>query len=304
MRYLSDDLIAAIKRNASIPTSQNKFSNADFLAFLNEELTMTIMSELVETNQDYFITKVTIPLVASTSEYDFPTSAMGWKVETIGYQDTGGNYTKLDKINRSQRGFYGHLSDGGTPAAFYVEGNKVVMVPDVGASAVGSIVFDYVRVQNQLVMSASCGLISNVVVVGNDYQMTVNTLPSVSNGVDVIGGTNPFQVLAREKTAVVVGLTITVSMSDFERAPVVGDFVTAKGQTPVPNLPEDFHPVLAQAATIRCLISLNDAKGMQTAQASLGNMFDKMRARARRRVSSSPTKIVGRSHIFNLMRGR
>lgn len=304
MRYLSDDLIAAMKRNASIPSSQNKFTNTDFLAFLNEELALTIMGELTESGQDYLVLSVETSLVAGQSEYELPSQAIGWKVETVGYKNTSGDYTKLDKITRSQRGLYGSLQDSGAPSAFWIEGNNIVLVPDVGSTASGSLVFDYTRVQNELVLSSSTGLVTTVGTVGTDYVITVNSLPSTGSGVDVISGVNPFNVIARGKTAIVAGFNITVSQADFERAPVAGDYVAAKGQTPVPNIPEDFHPVLAQAGTVRCLIALNDLKGLQTAQLSLGNMLERMRSRARRRVNSSPTKIVSRSHIFNMMRSR
>ena len=141
MLYTSDNLIEAIKRNGSIPTSQRKFSTSDFLHFLNEELELTVVTLLVSMNQDYFIEKETTALVANQSEYDFPLRAVGWKAYSVGYVDSAGVYTKLSKINRSQRGYYG--SDvGSTPAGFYVEGTKIVTVPSIGASVSGSLQID------------------------------------------------------------------------------------------------------------------------------------------------------------------
>ena len=302
MLYTSDLLIEAIKRNGSIPTSQRKFGTGDFLAFLNEELELSLVTLLVSMNQDYFIEHETIPLVASQSEYDFPLRAIGWKANAVGYVDTTGVYSKLPKINRGQRGSYGVNSGGTSPSGFYIEGTKIVTIPDMGASVSGSLLVDFVRIQNRLVSVNSCGLVTVVAIVGANYQITVNTVPSVTGGIDAISGTNPFNVFARGSTPIVAGFNLTCPIVDFERAPVAGDYLCQSGTTPIPNIPEDFHPVLAQAATIRCLISMSDVKGLQTAQMSYTRMLESMSSKASERVSTSPTKIVPKSRILNRMR--
>jgi len=303
MKYTSDLLIDAIKRNAGIPTSQKKFQNSDFLAFLNEELGLTVVGELVALNEDYFITTKDTALVASTSRYAIPVTAIGWKLDSIGHVDSNGSYRKLDKITRSQRDMYDTSESGTSPWAYYVEGNNIVTVPDMGSNVDGSLRFDIIEIQNELVLSSSCGLISSVTDLGSDYRLTVGSVPSTDDGVDIISGTNPFNIIAQGKSATVSSPNVTVSQDDFSRAPVAGDYVAPYGQTPIPNIPEDYHPILAQAATIRCLIAMNDNKGLQTANLSLSNMIERMRNRSKRRVNSSPTKIVPTSPILNLMRG-
>lgn len=302
MRYTSDNLIAAIKRNAGIPTSQRKFSNTDFLTFLNEELQLTIVGELISMRQDYFVETQQTALVANTSEYNFPSRAIGWKVDSVGYVDASGDYTKLYRVNRSQRDMYSVTTDVSSPAAYYIEGTKIVTIPSVGTSPVGSLEVDFVRIQNELVLENAVGAITTVATVGTDYQMTVGTVPTTTSGVDVISGTNPFNVIARGAAATVAGSNVSVVMTAFDRAPVSGDFLCETGKTPVPGIPEDIHPVLAQAATIRCLIASNDMRGIQSAQLSLGNMLERMRARSRNRVNSSPNKIVTRGSVLNMMR--
>jgi hypothetical protein len=302
MIYTSDDLIEAIKRNAGMPTSQRKFSPSDFLAFLNEELNLTVVSRLISLQQDYFIESETTALLASTSEYDFPSRAIGWKIEAVYYVDSSSALTKLPRIIRTNQGAYSNYQTSESPTAFYVEGTKLKLVPDVSASPSGSLKVDFIRIQNELVKTTSCGLISTVAVVVNDYQMTVNATPSTSLGVDVISGTNPFNIIARASTATTGVGTVSCATADFERAPVAGDWVCATGTTPIANIPEDFHPVLAQAATIRCLITSNDAKGIQTAQMSLASMINSMMDRGKDRVEGSPQKLVPSNRILNLMR--
>lgn len=304
MKYTSADLITAIKRNSSFPSSQVRFSNDDFLYFLNEELQLTIVGELLALRQDYFVTTIDTSLVASQSTYDIPTSAVGWKLEAVGYVDTTGSYSPIPLITRDQRGSYAGLTDGTSPSAVYVMGNTLYTVPDLGSSATGTLRFDLVRIQNQLVMPSTCGKITTVTDDGTDYAMTVDAMP-ISNGdsCDVISGTNPFNIIARGVTAAVSGSVVTVTYgSDFARVPVANDYVCIAGQTPYPNIPEDFHPILAQSAVMRCLASINDQKGMGTQGPVLANMIDKMRKRASKRIADSPKKVVGNHYVLNMMR--
>jgi hypothetical protein len=302
MIYTSDSLIAAIKRNAQFPSSQRRFEDDDFLAFLNEELQLTIVDELTTLQASMFIERETRALVASQSEYEFPNRAIGWKVASVGHLSASNVYTRLPQIARSNRGRYQNIQENATPAGFYVEGTKIHFVPNVSASPAGSVQFDFIRIQNELVKESVCGEASLVATVGVNYDITVNSVPVYSGGVDVISGTNPFNVIARNSTPVVLGLIMTIPIVDFDRAPVIGDWISVTGKTPIPNIPEDFHPVLAQAATIRCLISNNDEKGLTTAMVAYTNMIKRMTNRAKDRVDSSPVKIVPQSRVLGMMR--
>lgn len=306
MKYNSSELIEAIKRNASIPTSQTRFSNTDFLKYLNEELQLTIVGELLALREDYFVTTIDTALVASQSTYSIPSVAVGWKLEAVGYLDTDGNYSKLPRVTRDQRQNFEFIADSTQPSAFYILGNDVVLVPDMGTSAVGSLRFELVRIQNELVLPTACGKITSVTDTGTDYQIVVDTMP-INSGetVDIVSGTNPFNIIARGVTATVSGFTATITYgSDFSRAPVADDYLCETGFTPYPNIPEDYHPVLAQAATIRCLVASNDAKGIQTQSIVLQNMFSRMQKRSQKRVNDAPKKIVGNNYLLNLGRGR
>jgi hypothetical protein len=301
MIYTADELIAAIKRNAGIPSSQRRFDDTDFLRFLNEELELTIVTDMIKLRQDYFIETESRSIVALQSEYPFPDRAISWKIDSIGYLDTASKYKKLNKIQRSQKGMYQSLQASSIPGGFYVEGTNIVLCPPVGTTPIGTLELDFVRLQNELVKVSSCGIISVVEDLGTDYRLTLNSVPT-TGAVDVIGGLNPFNIIARAMTTTIASPQITVTKTGFERAPVAGDYVAETGKTPIPNIPEDIHPLLAQAATIRCLIAMNDMKGLQTAQIGYANMKQALASRADERVDTAPTKIVTTSHILNMMR--
>jgi hypothetical protein len=305
MIYNTTKLIEAVKRNASIPTSQRRWSNDDFLAFLNEELQLTMVQKLLEIRQDYFVTTVDTSLVASQSNYTIPTSAVGWKLEAIGYVDSSGVYSRLPLITRDKRSSYSSISTATSPSAVYIMNDEVNTVPSMGTTVSGSLRFDYVQIQNELVLPSECGLISSVTDTGTDYQMTVGTVPiSSGDNIDVISGTNPFNKIASNVTQTTSGMVITNTYgSGYDRAPVAGDYVCPVGKTPIPNIPEDYHPVLAQMAVMRCLASANDVKGMQAAGVVMANMITTATTRSSKRVHDSPRKIVPNNYVLNHFRG-
>ena len=109
-------------------------------------------------------------------------------------------------------------------------------------------------------------------------------------------------ILDSESSVSVAGLNITVPVDSFTRAPVAGDYVCETNKTPIPNIPETFHPVLAQAAAVRVLESMGDTKGAQVAMGTLARMIKVIRRRASSRVKAAPKKIISKNHTLNQMR--
>jgi len=305
MIYTSDNLITAMKRNTALPESQSKFDNADFLAFLNEELQISIVGELSALQEDYFMTHIDTALVADQYIYDMPPKAIGWVLYDIGYLDSSDVYTSLPRINLGQLDYFNTIITGSTPRGFYVEDDKIKLVPKTVNSASGYLRFYYERIQNKLVLLENSGKISNVSTSGNNYICTVNNIPVTANGVDVISGTQSFGLIVDNATVVAVAANnITIAQSDFERAPVVGDYVMAKGETPVPHIPETYHPILAQAGVLRMLEASGDKNNIQIAATTYARMVDKLKRRSSSRVKAAPKKIIARSSVLNMMRRR
>lgn len=52
----------------------------------------------------------------------------------------------------------------------------------------------------------------------------------------------------------------------------IGDYVTIKEETIVPNIPTELHPILAQRVAIACLEAMGDEQNKQSAERKLANM--------------------------------
>jgi hypothetical protein len=157
----SDALIDAVKRKISFPTHENTFSEDDILAFANEEMAVAQVPGVLSYHDEYFVTTKTVALEANKSRYPIPDRAIGLKLRDLFYLDANGNLVEMTRIAPDERAVYQTSGAVSNYYKFYLEGNDIVLVPSVGSSASGSLVFSYYLRPNQLVQNAEAAIISS-----------------------------------------------------------------------------------------------------------------------------------------------
>ena len=89
---------------------------------------------------------------------------------------------------------------------------------------------------------------------------------------------------------------------------IVNDVIALSEETIIPQIPLELHSMLAQRAAMRCLESLGDVPGLQSAAAKLADMEVKTGMIIDNRVESSPQKIRPRHtpirRVLNSYKGR
>lgn len=140
--FTTDDLIASIKRRISFPLSQNTFQYSDLVAFLNEEMQLSAVPTVKQEHEEYFVYKVTVPLVNGVSRYEIPNRAIGMALRDVKYSDATGNFYDMTRIAPDDKAFF-QQSNGSnqTISKYYIEGNEIVLTPLVQAGAVGKLNF-------------------------------------------------------------------------------------------------------------------------------------------------------------------
>ena len=305
MIFTTDDLLAAVKRNAIVPSSQRKFSDDDFIAILNEELQLMLTGELMRLNEEFFVTMVSVPLVANQSTYTFPDKAAGWRLRDIAWVDgTTGAFQNLprvgfDYIDRMQATASDH------PHSIFIMDSAIQTIPPMGSTVNGWLGVSYERLQNTLVKTDECAQITNVAIVGTDYQLTVTSLPiAYTSGIDVISATAPHGIIMENVIPIAGGIVMTVPISGFTRAPVIGDWTVKTGNTPIAHIPAEYNVILAQLGAIRYSIASGDDKAVATMSGNIQSGIQKLRERSLNRVKGAPVKILPKNRVQNLMRGR
>lgn len=285
----TSELIASINTKGTFP-DDNFFSPAEFLSILNDQMKLDIIPLLMRLNEEYFEEYKDYTITAG-STYRIPTRAVGSKLRDVQYIDANGSFQNLSRLYEEDR--------PDAQSGYYIKRNTVELSDDFTS---GTLRLCYFARPNTLVATTSCARITAIDTVLN--QVTVSSVPStMANGtlIDFIQNNNPYDVLTMDAAiSNISGSTITFSTLPTDLA--VGDWIAIAEQSPVPNVPDELHPVLVQSALCVCLSAKKDGavdrelKKLELMKEVAINMLDP-------RVESNDSKIVS-GGLFNHFRSR
>lgn len=221
--YTSTELIAAVKRKMSFPITQVTYSEDDILEFATEELFMSQVPSVMQYHEEYFVFNDEVALENGVQRYDLPTRAIGMKLRDLFYKDTNNNLLEMSNVGVGNTDLYKTNSFGYSYPKYYtVEGNEIVLMPDV-QSVTGSLVMKYYLRPNSLVTNDRAGISNSfvkIVTVDNSVLVAGDTL---SVGASVLTADTSFVIgatstatAANIATAInaISGLTATSTGSD------------------------------------------------------------------------------------------
>lgn len=156
----SDDLIAAVKRKIALPISQITFTEDDILAFANEEMAIAQVPSVMSFHEEYFVQEINVDLEENKSRYPIPDRAIGMKLRDLFWKDASNNYFEMTRISSEDKAFF-QRNIGANQAIhkFYLEGNDVVLTPQVTNGPTGKLAFFIFLRPNQLVKNERAGTI-------------------------------------------------------------------------------------------------------------------------------------------------
>lgn len=288
----SSSLIEQIKRIGFFPTSQNTFTDSDLLALANQEIRVGILPSILQYHEEYFARDSDpIAIEENKSNYAIPYRATGGKFRAVFYMDSNGQLRSMTRIQAEDRPYYQQSNFQNRFVYFFLEGNEVVLVPDVATDVTGSLVFSYYLRPNELVDESRVSTILSKTIGATETVFTVDNVPSgltafVRDGITLTGFSTSAKLdilqirpghktidLDVSPTAVDVSAkTITFSNDDISTSMIVGDYVAFAGECIVPQVPADLHDVLAHRVAMRCMQSMGDAQNYQVAASKLVEM--------------------------------
>jgi hypothetical protein len=150
--YTSNTLIEAVKRKMAMPISQVAFSDADILAFADEEMFLAQVPSILQYHEEYLVYEQIVPMVPKQSKYPIPNRAIGMKIRDLFYRDVAGQLVQMSRINPDDRSFF-EVNSNTTPIPihYYVQNNQIVITPAVTQNATGNLIFTYYMRPNSLV---------------------------------------------------------------------------------------------------------------------------------------------------------
>ena len=290
MDWTTTGLLASIRRRASIPTTATTGGlDADLLAFANEELRLGLVSKLLTLRESYFKRDSDSTIAAATTSYRIPTRAVGGKLASVRLLDSaGGELGVLTEVPDERLEDYSGLS---STAAYRVLGNSLVLVPSAVTSAV-TLRQTYFAQPSELVASgyatiSAINTSTNVVTTSAIHGYTTSSV------LDLVRASEGFESLAIDQTPTAVGSTTTLTFSSLPSGLAVGDYVCVFRQSPVPQIPSEFHPILAQRVACAYL-EAQGAPELAAAVKKLEAMEEAIGILSSPRVDSGSKKIINR----------
>jgi hypothetical protein len=301
--YDTTALVASVKRRASVPTTQATISVQDFLDLANEELQSYVVPLLLEAKSEYLVTETDYSIDGSSlpamlpmdlsggvvGSVRIPTRAIGGKLREVQFVDARGLFTSIPQITVDQL----QVVDFG----FYVKGN-VGYIWSKGKPLSANwrtIRLSHYQRPSDLVYPAAAGVITGMA-------GTSVTLASVPTGFtssvyyDLVRAQPGFETLSVGKGATVAGSTLTFASLPPDLT--IGDYVCLAGQSPVPQIPAELHPLLAQAITVKVLQAIGDDGGMQAAMGLLARLERDARNLIAQRIDGEPLHVVAHTSLF------
>jgi hypothetical protein len=256
--FTTTELLASIKRRGMIPSTDEAFSTADFLAIANEELQSFIVPLLLGAREEFLVANFDITTTTS-AEYTLPPRAIGRELRDVLWQ-SGNSYIPLSRIEPEREYEFGNTGSGG-PYGYKFENDKVVLIPAPPSG--GTLRLKYFIRPNALVLPAAVATIQSING-GRTVITTTATIPStITTGisVDLVAAKPGFatQVLDSTTTATTSGTTITLTTA-LPSSVVAGDYVCLAQEAPVAQIPVELFPLLAERVCFKVLEALGDPR--------------------------------------------
>lgn len=299
MSWTTDDLLTSLKLRGVIPNSTALLTNANLLVLANEELELGIMALIKSVSEDYGLLTSDIAFVSGQLSYSIPTRAGGMALRGVQRVTAAGQViASYPRITLEQL-------DYETPSGIYLKGNQLWLVQDPGVTT------DLLRVTYQcrpgVLTSTTGGSVGQITAINTGTKtVTFSSIPAnftSSLTYDLIQQNPGFDYLAIDQTASVSGSTLVFTNTlPTNPALAVGDWVGIAGLSPIPQVPPELHPVLAQKTYIRAMQALGDKSAMQLGEQALGTMERNAMLLLTPRVTGTAQKIVARVNTLTALR--
>lgn len=250
---------------------------------------------MMKLHEEFYVFSVNVPLESNVDRYSIPNRAMGVKLRNLFYQDISQNLKDMAKINPEDVPFYQNRSSGTIPRVFYFENDDVVLVPGSIPNPQGKLVFKIFLRPNTLVPDNQVSTVQQID--STTGIITVDNIPSTFNAneqFDIVERKRGHRCKAIDLSSTNVNAvlkTITFDPASIPTSLVVGDIIALAGQTNIPQMPDEFHAVLAQRAACRCLEAQKDTEGLKNAYAKLKEMEENIGILIDNRSEGQPTKV-------------
>lgn len=249
--WTTTELLADIRAQMRLPDDDPDATNAVLLAEATRQLHTKFVPLVRKVREEYYQVYEDQALSAGVSDYPVPSRAAMSSVRAVLVVDPDGNVNPLHPKPNSDR--HDYVGGTGSPSHYAFVDDQVVLLP-APATSTDSLRIVYELRPSSLILPTQCDSLATVADFTSEdppyYVLTFtdNNTWTVGTYLDIIRATPPFSVAMLGCTwdeTLVFGLYTRDDAT--QRVPRVGDYICNSGESPVPQIPAELHPVLAKA---------------------------------------------------------
>lgn len=292
-QYNTAVLIETIKQACSVPTSQLTYTDDNWTAMATRMLQTMVVPLIMSTREDYFVTFEDV-LSPADGFIPFPEAAVGSKLRNVCYISQQNpliliNLPRIDLDVVAGVGFFNVW----TLAGFYVQGDYIVLYPNTSVPTNTPIRLYYYRRTLDLAPPGQYGQVQSVD--PNTNTVVLDFVPydwEIGTELNSIGSQPNFLV---KNEATITGVSSPSIILDDVTDIEVGDYISERGYSAIPQVPIEAMNYLAQLVAVIALEGLGDRDGMAAADKVAQVFKDNLLTMISQRVDGSVKKIINPS---------
>lgn len=308
MDYSTERLISGAKLRTMAPDNQFRFTDAEYLRLMDDELQTVLVPLIMSVRENYYLKNssytIQVTSVAGFGEDEFgllpfgsPTPistsdllerAIGLITKDIWWMDQGGNV--LGQVPQLS---FKDISSTDPVSGYYFESSKIIFYPAQNFNN-QPIKVHWFRKPNTLTASENCARV--VFVNTGNSTIQVDAVPAgwaIGTKIDILRGKQGFDSIL--DSVMITGVSGTVLTLDAISDVITsGDYVCPEGYACVAQIPVNAYPLLEQLGAIKILESLGDSVGMKNAMAQYERLQQGFTGVISNRSQSNLRKVVGR----------
>lgn len=280
----TDELINDLKLRASIPDSQALFSSERFIQILNSEMITKIIPLIKRLNDNHFITSKIVRMDDDKDYINFPSDGLGQSIKDIFV-----NKDRVVLIPLTEKENYCNSH------SIYLEGYRIKFTtPEYFRNK--DITLYYHKRPLPLISTSKTARVTGIDTNTVDVDTNVSTFVT-SYVLEVISSIEPFE---SKGTVTIIAKN---SNKQYEIDDVsfmeVGDYLSPRGYTPIPQIPLEAFELLSQRAVIKCLESMKDSEGLNIAMNDYVAMERELQTHLTPRTGNIYKKIGSSNSLWN-----
>lgn len=242
--YTTTTLVSNVQLIGHVPLSNSTFTASQIITLADRELQTSLIAQILGTRGGYYLDYEDFDTDGNNNltEFPIPSQAIGGALANVQII-VSPSIIPVNQIDQSEQ--FSEIAPTSTTYGYFIRGNTVNVLP---APSIGTVRLWFLRRPNALVATSAAAQITAIA----SNVITVSSLPAtfaVGTVCDLCQDQPTFDVLSNPSITGISSLDVTLDAVPDDLA--IGDWLCLENQTPVPQIPVEYRPLLEQRVVVK-----------------------------------------------------